>query len=303
MSGILAAVIIFAASILFIELNQPQEQENNVSADLAQATARMSATATNLPATHVDANPTACPQPTSTPLPTFTLVPTDTPAPTDTPLPTETPVPTPAPTAVKLKYPYFIEVDKSKQVVTIYTIGEEGYYDLLVKQFICSTGHCDKIENGMYTIGQKYRWKMMENESYVQYASRISGPYLFHSGCYYSQNPNKLKWRYYDRLGTNVSSGCIRLTVGDALWIYTNCPEGTPIHVFASGERDEALLEQLKPPERTGNWDPTDPDPKNPYYVTPSPDTTPDPTPALGVTPAPTPSWTIHPVLKSWGYC
>ena len=240
------------------------------------------------------------PTPTPTPVPTAT--PTPTPDPTPIPTATPTPEPTPEPTPVDLEYPYFIELDKGKQVVTIYTIGETGYYDLVVKQFICSSGKKDKVEDGMYRLGTKYRWRKMGNGSYAQYANRISGPFLFHSCCYYTQNAGQLKHHYYDKLGRNVSSGCIRLTAGDAYWMYVNCPEGTPIRVMNSGERDEALLASLKPPKRTSNWDPTDPDPKNKYYVSPAPDTTPDPTPALGVTPAPTPAWTVHPELKAWGY-
>ena len=230
-----------------------------------------------------------------------TLVPTPSPTPTPTPVPTSTPTATPEPTPVNLKYPYEIVLDKSKQVVTIYTVGETGYYDLVVKQFICSTGKQDKIVDGMYRIQAQYDWRRMQNESYAQYASRISGPFLFHSCTYYEPKGNKLRASYYERLGRKASSGCVRLLCGDAYWIYTNCPIGTPIHVITSGEEDPELLEKLAPPELKGNWDPTDPNPKNPYRVTPAPDTTPDPTPALGVTPAPTPEWTVSPELKAWG--
>ncbi len=262
--------------------------------------------ATNAPVTQIVSTVTpaytdeATIAPTPSPMPTFT--PTPTPTPTPSPTPTPTPSPTPEPTPVALKFPYYIEIDKSKQVVSIYTIGSEGYYDLLVTQFICSTGRSDKIVDGMYVIQEQYRWRQMENDSYAQYASRISGPYLMHSLCYRSQSPSKLRQSYYSRLGRNVSSGCVRLLAGDAYWIYTNCPVGTPIHVITSGEKDEELLQKLQPPPLKGSWDPTDPDPKNPYFVTPSPDATPLPTPALGVTPAPTPMWTISPELRAWGY-
>ena len=74
--------------------------------------------------------------------------------------------------------------------------------------------------------------------------------------------------------------------------------------MITSGVRDEELLEALKPaPLINANYDPTDPEAPERYRYTPSPDTTPDPTPYPGVTPAPTPSWTVHPVLKAWGYC
>ena len=242
------------------------------------------------------------PEPTAAP--TLTPVPTETPEPTETPVPTPSPVPTPTPKPVKLELPYLIDIDKTNQVLTVYTIGETGYYDLIVKQFMCSTGHCDKVEDGMYTLGEKYRWKEMGNGSYAQYASRISGPYLIHSCCYYSMNSGKMKTRYYDNLGTNASSGCVRLAAGNAYWIYTNCPKGTPIHVHYSDSVDEELRARVTPiPYVNMNWDPTDPECKPKYAVTPSPDTTPDPTPFPGVTPAPTPKWTVHPVLKAWGYC
>ena len=242
--------------------------------------------------------------PDPTAAPTLTPVPTETPEPTETPVPTPSPVPTPTPKPVNLELPYLIDIDKTNQVLTVYTIGETGYYDLIVKQFMCSTGHCDKVEDGMYTLGEKYRWKEMGNGSYAQYASRISGPYLIHSCCYYSMNSGKMKTRYYDNLGTNASSGCVRLAAGNAYWIYTNCPKGTPIHVHYSDSVDEELRARVTPiPYVNMNWDPTDPECKPKYAVTPSPDTTPDPTPFPGVTPAPTPKWTVHPVLKAWGYC
>ena len=244
------------------------------------------------------------PVPTAEPVYTPAPTPEPTHEPTPTLIPTPTPVPTPTPKPVKLKYPYEIEVDKSKQVITVFTLDKDGYYTQIVKQFICSTGHCDKVEDGWYRIGDKYRWKQMGNGSYALYASRISGPYLFHSACYYEAKINKLKVRYYEKLGTNASSGCIRLECGNAFWIYNNCPEGTPIHVITGGVRDEELLEALKPdPLINANYDPTDPEAPERYRYTPSPDTTPDPTPYPGVTPAPTPSWTVHPVLKAWGYC
>ena len=33
------------------------------------------------------------------------------------------------------------------------------------------------------------------------------------------------------KLGTKASHGCVRLSVDDAKWIYTNCPAGTTVKV------------------------------------------------------------------------
>ena len=290
-AAIIALALIASAAILAVLLNGDTPDDTG-------APAISAATATAAP------TPVPTDTPVPTPSPTPTEEPTPTPVPTDTPEPTPSPKPTPTPKPVKLDLPYLIDIDKTNQVLTVYTIGETGEYDLIVKQFICSTGHCDKVEDGMYKMGEKYRWKKMGNGSYAQYACRISGPYLIHSCCYYEQNPGKLKTRYYDNLGTNASSGCIRLAAGNAYWIYTNCPTGTPIRVHYSDAVDEELRESLKPVEMLNpNWDPTDPECREKYRVTPSPDTTPDPTPYPGVTPAPTPKWTVHPELKAWGDC
>ena len=51
-----------------------------------------------------------------------------------------TPPPTPSPSPVAVEYPYLIEVNKVAQVVTVYTIDEQGLYTIPVKRMICSTG-------------------------------------------------------------------------------------------------------------------------------------------------------------------
>lgn len=285
-NSLIIAAALIAITVIIVFATRPDDTE--LPPDII-ATAIPTATAYSEPANEQTA--TATPEPTQTPVPTFT------------PVPTPTPEPTPAPPPVKLEYDYFIELDKGRQIVTVYTLGETGYYDLIVKQFICSTGSNDKISDGMYRIQEQYRWKQMGNGSYAQYASRISGPFLFHSCVYYKETINSLKQYYYNNLGRNVSSGCVRLTCGDAYWIFTHCPKGTPIRVYDSGTKDPALLETLWHPALINiNYDPTDPNCPTKYAVTPSPDATPDPTPAYGVTPAPTPKWTVHPTLKAWGY-
>lgn len=228
----------------------------------------------------------ATPTPLPTPIPTPEIAPT----PVPTPVPTPTPAPTPEPTPVVLKRPYYLVVSKEAQVLTVYTVNEDGTYTLPVKQMICSTGkNDDKIPNGLYKLREeRYKWRRMVDGSYAQYAVRMSGKIMFHSVGYSKKNGGSLQKKTYNNLGNRGSLGCIRLTVKDAKWIYDNCPEGTPVE-FITGERDEALIESLRPPKLlSGKWDPTDPNPKNPDYITPSPDTTPAPTPWLGVTPQPT---------------
>ena len=213
--------------------------------------------------------------------------------PEPTPPPTPMPVPTPEPTPVKLKFPYYVEVDRGKQVVTVYTLDEVGEYRHIVRQMICSTDSFNrKPPNGVYKLdGQKLRWltTVATPRSYAQYATRIASKILFHSLPYKTKKPNDLDVKAYNALGTNDSIGCIRLLCDDAKWIYDNLVPGTPVR-FVSNARDEDLLKRLAPPSLIGGqWDPTDPDERNPdydgSYVKPAV------TPWLGVTPAPTPSW------------
>ena len=236
--------------------------------------------------------PSPTPEPTPIPTPTPSPTPVPTPTPSPTPIPTPTPVPTPEPTPVDLKLPYYIEVDRGMQVVRVYTIGEDGYYSLLVRQMICSTDRFErKPPDALYAMdGQKLRWlTTVVNGTYAQYATRIIAKILFHSVTYSAISPDTLQVDTYHDLGTNASAGCVRLLVEDAKWIYDNVPAGTPVR-FMTSERDDELLDELAPPPLGGGkWDPTDPDERNPDYD--SSYVKPEVTPALGVTPAPTEPW------------
>ena len=78
---------------------------------------------------------------------------------------------------------------------------------------------------------------------------------------------DSLEAEEYNKLGSSASMGCIRLAAGDVKWIYDNCPMGTPVHIFDADtlpvERPEFIPLDLNDP-RSG-WDPTDPDPENPW--------------------------------------
>lgn len=184
---------------------------------------------------------------------------------------------------VVLEFPYYIEVDKKAQVVTVFTTNEEGKYEKVVRQMICSTGENRyKFPDGMYKLkDRKFEWRNMLSHGepmWAQYACTITGDFLFHSVPYKSNGKkNSLyEWRFKE-LGTACTGGCIRLTVEGAKWIFDNCPPGTPVCIMTGDTYDEALIESLRPADPVNGWDPTDPDPKNPNYQPLI--TTPDPQP------------------------
>ena len=109
---------------------------------------------------------------------------------------------------------------------------------------------------------------MLEGNVYGQYATRITGHILFHSVPYAEKSKDSLKYAAYNKLGKAASAGCIRLSVIDAKWIYDNCPKGTTVVIYDSS--DEEPLEKPTPikidtSDKRRGWDPTDPDPNNPW--------------------------------------
>ena len=114
----------------------------------------------------------------------------------------------------------------------------------------------------------RFKWRGLQGDVYGQYASQIVGNILFHSVPYTKQDKSALEWWEYDKLGTKASLGCIRLTVQDAKWIYENCQAGTQVEFYYSsdpGPLGKPTAKKISGYEELRNWDPTDPDPNNPW--------------------------------------
>ncbi len=154
--------------------------------------------------------------------------------------------------------------------------------------FICSTGDQGRYTpRGTFSITNQYEYKAMSRLNgvmvYAQYASRFYGHYLFHTipsaGQHKTYLPNgkqQILVDEYEKLGTDVSHGCVRMLVGDCYWIYRNCRIGTGVTITddvgpTPPEKPALIYEE---PYMDGNhqygWDPTDPDPHNPYLQLPA---------------------------------
>ncbi len=110
---------------------------------------------------------------------------------------------------------YYIKINNQANVVTVYKKDSKGNYTVPVKAMICSIGDATP-QSGVYTMSDKYTWRLLEGNVYGQYACRITGHILFHSVPYQKQDKSTLEWWEYDKLGTKASLGCIRLKVEDA---------------------------------------------------------------------------------------
>lgn len=164
-------------------------------------------------------------------------------------------------------YPYLLTVNLTKNIVTVYERGETGKYTKPVRAFVCSGG--EQTPEGTFRTSDKYTWRLLFGNVYGQYATRITGHILFHSVPYLTQKKDTLEYEEYNKLGETASAGCIRLDVADAKWIYDNCPAGTTVRLYR-GNQAEPLQPQMPQkidPQDTlrRGWDPTDPDPQNPW--------------------------------------
>ena len=175
-----------------------------------------------------------------------------------------------------LTYPYRITVNRDANVVTVHAIAEDGTYSLLQNTFLCSTGGVNTPVGSFY-VGHKLRWHTLfgskeNNYQYVygQYISGIVGNILFHSVPYYTPYANDLESEQYNMLGQSVSQGCIRLTVEAAKWIYDNCPTGTQVDIVVGQPLTvpRPTAPQIDLSLVCSGWDPTDPDPVNPWHNT-----------------------------------
>ncbi len=180
----------------------------------------------------------------------------------------------------KLMYPdppYFIEIDKTNQIVTVFTTSSSGKYDKPVRIMLCSTAqNPKKFPTGYWQLKadrttSRNVWRKMQSHGtplYAQYTTQITGHFLFHSVPYTDTKKDALDLKRFANLGTADSGGCVRLTVENAKWISENCKEGTWVHMTEKKKNPaltKALKDQIPKPDGSG-WDPTDPDPNNPNY-------------------------------------
>lgn len=162
--------------------------------------------------------------------------------------------------------PYKITVNLTQNIVTVYGKDGNGGYTRPERAFTCSAG--GYTPTGTFRTTDKYTWRPLVGNVYGQYATRITGSILFHSVPYFKQDKSTLEYMEYNKLGTTASAGCIRLSVADAKWIYDNCPSGTTVEMYR-GNRAEPLQPQapirIDTADSRRGWDPTDPDPRNPW--------------------------------------
>jgi hypothetical protein len=153
---------------------------------------------------------------------------------------------------------YVIKVNKELNCATVYAKDGDNGYIIPVKAMLTSVG--DDTPLGTFYTPEKYRWRLMVNDTYTQYATRITEGFLFHSITYEKTNEKTLLTNGYNRLGVTRSLGCVRLNAGNAKWVYDNCKLGTEVVVYEDAQTPSPFFKPYQkwiPADQT--WDPTDP--------------------------------------------
>ena len=172
--------------------------------------------------------------------------------------------------AYAAEHQYCFAVNTSQNIVIAYVQDEDGVFSKPEKAFVCSCGlSTSPTKKGLFRTSDTYRWRLLNGGVYGQWATRISGPYLFHSVPYTAKDPSTLETAEYNKLGENASAGCVRLTVKDAKWIQKNCPAGTIVYIYDGSDVREPLskpsAQKINPSSPYAGWDPTDPNENNPW--------------------------------------
>lgn len=165
---------------------------------------------------------------------------------------------------------YCIAVNRALNCITIYGKDSDNNYTKAVKAMVCSCGKSGhETPLGTFTTSDKYEWLKMVDGTYGQYTTRFNGAYWFHSVPYFTKSKSNLEYEEYNKLGNAASLGCVRVSCGDAKWLYDNIDWHTVVVVYDNSNSPGPLGKPTPITIDTNSsnrgWDPTDPDASNPW--------------------------------------
>lgn len=151
---------------------------------------------------------------------------------------------------------YHIKVNRLTNSATVYERNKKGNYEP-IKAFLVSTG--GKLTPlGTFYTPSKYIWRPFFAGTFGHYATRINGPFLFHSIPYEKISEDSMVKGYFQKLGSSASEGCVRLSASDSKWIYDNCDLGTKVTIYEDKDPGPLGKPDPIPYEKDNGYDPTD---------------------------------------------
>ena len=182
--------------------------------------------------------------------------------------------------------PYVIYACKNSHTIAVIARDETGAWTRVLRTWPTGTGRSSSTTDvGTFFLSKKERWHKW-GSGYSPYANRVSVGIYLHGPIFKSKNTNSIRPSYYNCIGTNCSSGCLRTVTACAGWIYYNCPVGTQIIVAQNSRFSAPRPTKIS---KNAKKDPTDPGTfeilMTGFSVTPGAMTL-DPGAAQGITPS-----------------
>ena len=120
---------------------------------------------------------------------------------------------------------YLIMVDLTNHWLTIFK-GKSGKWAMYKNwQISCGSSNHPTVTGNFTVQSRGYSF----GEGYTcYYWTQFHGDYLFHS-IKYHEGTFTVK---DGRLGKSISMGCVRMSLGNAKWIYNNIPSGTRVRIY-----------------------------------------------------------------------
>lgn len=153
-----------------------------------------------------------------------------------------------APAQAAYDMPYYIGVDITNQIVTVYATED----DSIVRQMLCSSGINNSTPLGTFYLTPKGRlsergeWTWLSQyQCWVKFATRIHLGYMFHSLPFEEKDESTMIEQSVDEFGMPASHGCLRLRVDDARFIAKECLEGTMVKIYEGDAKEEELRQLL----------------------------------------------------------
>lgn len=153
-----------------------------------------------------------------------------------------------APALAAYDMPYYIGVDLTNQIVTVYSTADNS----IVRQMLCSTGMNDSTPDGTFHLTPKGRlsergeWTWLaQYQCWVKFATRIYLGYMFHSLPFSEKDEGTMIEESAREFGMPTSHGCIRLRVDDARFIAKECLQGTRVEIYRNETKEEELRQLL----------------------------------------------------------
>ena len=120
---------------------------------------------------------------------------------------------------------YLIAIDCTNNILGVYT-GGYGNWNLLSQWDVTTGAYDTPTIHGVFSDGYKgYSFDSYGVRSF--YYTQFYGEYYMHSICYWPEGGIA-----DGRLGMNLSHGCVRMAIENAIWIQDNIPYGSTVVVY-----------------------------------------------------------------------